>query len=187
MKKAAPIMTGSSFDTVTPFLRRVAADLPERAMPVAGRAASNLFVRHFRDLSRQRHRPESPRNYYADAAKSTGFLVTPKAAYVEVGQVGIGLHLRGGTVRPKRAKALTIPTRRAQGRRAREIQNLFVLKARSGRTWLAQNDNGRVRLFFLLVKKADIPRDPTVIPSDADIERVIDAALKQWMERQYGR
>jgi len=71
----------------------------------------------------------------------------------------------GGVVTPYRAKALTIPiAAEAVGRRARDFDNLFIITI-NGNVYLAANNNGELKLFYLLLDSVTIPKQPYLRPA----------------------
>jgi len=82
----------------------------------------------------------------------------------------------GGVIRPKKAKALTIPiSPEADGHRARDFQNTFVLKKSDDpqRIGLIMQDRGEGKdplALFVLRKSATIPARPWLFWVDADEE-----------------
>ncbi len=69
------------------------------------------------------------------------------------------------TIRPKRAKALTIPIDKiSYARRAGELRREGHSIFRAGRV-LAENDGGKLRPLYLLVKKTVLPKDEGLLPT----------------------
>jgi hypothetical protein len=146
---------------------------------IASKAAT-VVKDHFVALGRARHRGGSF-NFYGRAARATSHGVSGQAAFVSIDQEGIALRRYGGTVRPRKGKYLTIPAdKSAHGKRAREFGNLHFRRNASG-------DSGRLcdpagRVFYWLIKQSTHKPDPSVLPTDAEIQTAATAAMQDWVE-----
>jgi len=146
---------------------------------IAAKAAT-VVKDHFVALGRARHRGGSF-NFYGRAARATSHGVSGQAAFVSIDQEGIALRRYGGTVRPRKGKYLTIPAdKSAHGKRAREFGNLHFRRNASG-------DSGRLcdpagRVFYWLIKQSTHKPDPSVLPTDAEIQTAATAAMQDWVE-----
>ncbi len=146
---------------------------------VIAAAAADVVQEHFVGLGRDRHRGGTF-NFYGRAARATTSGVQGKSAYVSIDQEGIALRRFGGTVRPRSSKYLTIPAiDAAQGKRAREFADLHFRKNR--------RDGGRLcdtagRVFFWLVKQSTHQPDPSVLPTDGEIQSAATEAMADWVE-----
>lgn len=167
-------------DDVSPRLaeiERFLADRPGRL--VMAEAAAELTRGHFAQLAAVRHRPQVTPNFYANAARATTAEVDATDALVVIDHIGIAQRYYGGLLRPKKAKRLTIPiSDEAQGRRASEISDLFYLRLRNGKEFLARRDSGG-GLDFLYVLKAQVQQDPdpSVLPTDEEYFDAIAQSL----------
>ena len=171
------------------------ADLlpPAAVLAEAGaRGVSNAVVRHLRRRPANR-RGFPSRGYWADAADSVSVLPSAGGtATVEISKEGAALHYEGGTVRPKDGgRALAIPlAAEVYGRKPSEwsgfrrggeagdddvLQLFWPKNSRHG--FLKHRDTGD--LLYLLVPKATIKADPSVLPSDGEM---LDAAREGIME-----
>ena len=171
------------------------ADLlpPDAVLAQAGaRGVSNAIVRHLRRRpANRRGFPSS--GYWADAADSVSVLPsTGGTAAVEISKEGVALHYEGGTVRPKdggRALAIPLaaevygrkPSEWSGFRRGDEADGDDVLQRfwpkNSAHGFLKHRDTGE--LYYLLVPRATIKADPSVLPSDGEM---LDAAQEGIME-----
>lgn len=101
-------------DSISPDLRRLLRTL-DPAGPVGkilGRAAANELRRHFRALNGKRaNRLGGPRsNFYSRVAETVNApRVVPGAVVVQISHPHIAQRLFGGTLRPRKAKALAVP------------------------------------------------------------------------------
>lgn len=153
-------------------------DLPRKTVnEAAAIAVRNLFIRNFRRKENGGGNSKGfPRSHYwAQAASATRLVdVTDEKAVVEIDHPGVALHARGGVVRPFRAKSLAIPLRpEVYGANPREgtISGLFVIASKkSGRALLAgKGEDGKARIYWLLLKSARVRADPSTLPSDDDL------------------
>lgn len=124
----------------------------------------------------------------------------------EAGQ-NIRIHVHGGTIKPKAAKALTIPIiREAHGMRAAEYEQqygteLFTIRGkkalfektgrgsatnategrRRGNTIPIQRDE-KIRAVFALATEAKIPADPTALPDEATLLAALQEEAEDWFD-----
>lgn len=133
-----------------------------------------------------RHRPGWPRSgYWAHASESASGEADEHAAWVIVRKEGVGLHLRGGTVKSSRPGGkLAIPLRaELAGVNPREQfparGDAFVLTSRgrspTGRAYLAYREGRALRLAYLLLSSVTIRADRTVLPPS---DRLAEAARR---------
>jgi len=95
----------------------------------------------------------------------------------------------GGPIRPKRAKALTIPlTREARAKRARDIPGLFVVKPRPGadpeHVGTLARQKGKSGVEPLYVLRSSVEIGPHPIPSYEDEIDYIAGALERAIEKE---
>lgn len=87
-----------------------------------------------------------------------------------------GIHEYGCTIKPKRAKYLTVPVHhKAVGKKARDFNNLWTLRADSGELFLCQNrGKDSFDVLFWLTKSVTIPeRSFLRTGHDENIDRII--------------
>lgn len=121
-------------------------------------------------------------NYYAEAAENVSAAASGRVAKVEIDHPGIALHYEGGTVYPKK-KALAIPIDPS-------VATIWPSEAGGIATgngysmfWPKKSSHGFIKdaetseLLWLLVPKADIPADPSVLPTDESILNAAEAAI----------
>lgn len=157
---------------------------PEKLIPsahVAAEAASRgievLIIGHLR----KKNDATSPRagfpksNYYAKASNTVSSRASGNVARVEVDYPGVAMHYEGGTVYPKK-KALAIPLDPAvAGIWPSEYAGMGheLFKTPAG----ALGDRKTGQILWLLVPKATIPADPSVLPSDGQILSAAEDAV----------
>jgi hypothetical protein len=190
---------------LTAVQRMVLEMQPERLLPVAGRAGVNCVRGHLLALNRNRpNRLGGPRTeYWRRAANATNYRPAGDGVILSINQIGMRLHADGGTVRPTKAKFLTIPVNpKAHGKRAREMDLELVYGAggvpialatkptlsrsvtttRTGRT-VRRNTGRRGEIMFRLVRSVTLRADPTVLPTEDDLGGAVIAALQSSITR----
>lgn len=142
---------------------------------------NQLFRDHFAALQNQRGRSGGT-GFYAKASDSVFHRITPEGIWVGSRQIGLRQRLHGGTIRPKRAKYLTIPIHPdAYGKRAGDSSmDLSFIRTGSGVALLAATgENGYFVPYYLLLKSVTQKADPGVIPTKEKIFKTTHAGLKQ--------
>lgn len=190
---------------LTAVQRAVLETNPGRLQPVAGHAAVNTVRQHLLLLNRNRpNRLGGPRTeYWRRAAGATNFRATGEGVTVSISQLGMRLHAEGGTVRPTKARFLTIPVNpKAHGKRAREMDlelvygqggkpvalatkptlSRSVTQTRGGRI-VSRNTGRRGEIMFALVRSAAIKADPAVLPDNAVLGGEVVRALASSIDR----
>lgn len=149
----------------------------------AGRGISNAVKRHLVSRDTRGRADGLPRTgYWGDAASSVTTEVTGALAVVTIHKEGAALHYYGGVVYPVDAKALAIPkTAAAAGKRPREFdpsREKLALVWPKGEKAGSLRDRETDETVYLLVARAPIPADPSVIPSDDELVRAANDAME---------
>jgi hypothetical protein len=149
-------------------------------------------------------------NFYKRAARATTFAMDGKtSAVVSVNHLGITQRYYGGTIKPVKAKKLTIPARpEAYGKRAREFSNLVLAFGRRGPFALVEAHSqevsfGRQRkdgsravkqgaivgggVLFWLVDSVHQDPDHSVLPTEAKTAEMAVAAGEAFIAREERR
>ena len=143
----------------------------------------------------QNSRPEAgmPKSgYYGQAANAVTSTVNGNEATINIPKEGIRLHFYGGTVRPGAGKkALAIPKDpKTAGMRAMEYdptrQKMHLVWPKGSKVgFLVENGKGRSKasekLMYLLVPKATIRADRSILPHEGAIRTAIDEAMEAVM------
>lgn len=204
-------------DDATPVVRALGRAVePARLKPIVGRAGVNCYRAHLfeANASRPNLLGGTRTNYYAGAARSTHFDVLADGVLISVNQIGLRLHVLGGTVKPVVKKFLTIPARsEAHGKRAGEFNGLFIVFGKSGRpialaraaqsligfrrdgnrsvVGVSRRGSAGGEILFWLVDSVTVRPDPSLVPDDvklyAAISTAVDAYLQLQMDRTQGR
>ena len=91
----------------------------------------------------------------------------PNPGSIEINIPGASRAFHDLDIRPVEASVLTIPVNKeAEGKRAREFNDLFFFKTKNGKSFLGKVVNGSLTSFFLLVKHVHQKQDRTLLPSD---------------------
>ena len=86
---------------------------------------------------------------------------------VRIDVPGITRAYRDLTIKPRFRKALTIPMHRSSyGKRAGEFNDLFLLKKKNGKAFLAHTVGGKLVFMYYLAKSVFQKRDERLMPSD---------------------
>lgn len=148
---------------------------PAEELADAGRFGIEVLVKNHllaRNDSRSSRGTMPKSSYYAHAAESVSSSVKGNKAEVTINQRGVALHYYGGIVLPTNGrKALAIPKHPAVHDEkpstfdpSRQILKLIWPKGSSSGT-LRHKNSGEV--YFLLISKANIPADRSVLPTEA--------------------
>ena len=114
--------------------------------------------------------------YYADAAKNVEASVDGATIRVEIDHPGLAMHYEGGIVYPKK-KALALPIDPAvAGIWPSEYSRDHKLFKTPGGA-LGDADTGKI--LYILLPKATIPSDQSVLPTDAEIFGAVGEALME--------
>lgn len=159
---------------------------PERLIPdahvaaeAAVRGVEALIIEHLRkknDGTRPNRWGMPKTNYYADAAKNVEASVDGATVRVEIDHPGLAMHYEGGTVYPKK-KALAIPIDASvAGIWPSEYSRDHQLFKTPGGA-LGDADTGKI--LYILLPKATIPADPSVLPTDTEIFGAVEEALME--------
>ena len=149
----------------------------------AGRGISNAVKRHLVERDARGRSDGLPRTgYYGDAASGVTTEVSGSRAVVTIHKEGVALHYYGGVVYPTDAKALAIPKSPATaGKRPKEFdpdRAKLALVWPKGETAGTLRDKETDEVVYLLVSKAKIKEDKTVLPTDAELESAGMSAME---------
>jgi hypothetical protein len=193
-------------DQATPALRNLLRQAGgATGLKVAARGVANVLRDHFDERDRtDSNKLGGKRTHFWRAVRRSVQtpIVRGSTGVVGINHVGIGQKVRGGTIKPVRAKFLTIPADpRAYGKRAGEFNNLSfgIVDGRPALVESEQTDFklGRRRkdgsrkitvlgtrgggVIYWLVKKVHQNADPRALPSDRDLGAGAARALGDWL------
>ena len=133
---------------------------------------------HFIERNREPNKRGWPKqNFWAQIAAATfPGEITDDRGEVVISDYRMRMRVEGGTIKPKEKKALTIPLRQeAAGKRASTLERdlgvkLFVPGSKDNpKNVLAAMIDGRLEVFYALVKSVEHPADPDALPPDETI------------------
>ena len=159
---------------------------PERLIPdahvaaeAAVRGVEALIIAHLRkknDGTKPNRWGMPKTNYYAEAAneKNVEASVVGATIRVEIDHPGLAMHYEGGTVYPKK-KALAIPIDASVAGiwPSEYSQDHKLFKTPGGA--LGDADTGKI--LYILLPKATIPADPSVLPTDEETLKTAEEAV----------
>jgi hypothetical protein len=161
---------------------------------VMGRGVANTLRKHFSKLDRQRpNRLGGTRtHFYGQVRRSVQqpVLLGGDGVKVSIPHVGIAQRYFGGKIEPVNVDWLTIPARsEAYGKRAREFNDLDFVLFRPDLAALVQRDQTDVGsgeesgggVFFWLKKEVEQQPDPTVLPTDAELQTAAVTAGEKYI------
>ena len=165
---------------------------PERLIPdahVAAEAAVRgvevLIIEHLRNKNdgTKPNRWGMPKmNYYADAAKNVEASVDGATVRVEIDHPGLAMHYEGGTVYPKK-KALAIPIDASVAGIWPSEANAYANEDEYALIWPKNSSHGFIKdveqnqLLWLLIPKATIKADKSVLPTDEETLKTAEEAV----------
>ena len=124
-------------------------------------------------------------DFWKSISQATQVLsVSDDGAVVTVADHRLRIHVQGGTIRPVRAKSLTIPLiPEARGLFAASYEQatgreLFILKG-----VLAEKTDNGIRAVYALKKQVTIPKDPDALPSPEAISNALQEETQDWLAR----
>jgi len=150
----------------------------------AGRGVSNAVKRHLVERDARGRSDGLPRTgYYGDAASGVTTEVNGSRAVVTIHKEGVALHYYGGVVYPTDGhKALAIPKVAAvAGKRPAEAdpdRSKFAIVWPKGKTAGTLRDKESGEVVYLLVPKATIPEDKTILPTEDEMKSAGMAAME---------
>lgn len=169
-------------DGATPRLRALGAMLgrPEALLLPTARQGATLLRRYYRGLDGAKaNRLGGARTHYWQKVASSvnnPVLRDRTGAGIAIGQAGLGLHVSGGTVRPREKQWLAIPIHAeshgvwARDWRARHPDRpLFRIRGKRN-LLLAEAVGDGVRPLYVLKKEQQIPPDPEALPAAKNFE-----------------
>jgi len=141
---------------------------------VLGRSVEGSLRDHFADRQNEPNKRGWPKQQFWDRIRNrTAFSgATESEASVVIADRAMAAKVYGARIVPKEKKMLAIPLRaEVYGvmPRAKTIPGLFLWKSPRGNLFLAAKEQGgkALRIFWLLVSRANVPADPKALPSEA--------------------
>lgn len=104
---------------------------------------------------------------------------------INIDVAGITRAYKNLTIRPIKSRALTIPMHRsAYGKKASEFSDLFVVKKKNGKSFLAKsNGSGGITFMYFLANQVHQPRDSRLMPSDDIFRKNICSRITSYIQK----
>jgi hypothetical protein len=185
-------------DGLTPALKAAAGQIsPARCAKIAARLAADVFISHFENLSRERHRSQMPHDFYLTAARSTIGRSEGSSAIVEVSApTGLRQRVMGGKIYATKSyslrggrtySALWIPVGEAVGRTGGDYRGALAVIWNSTTQKGVALDKSTRAVLFALVPSVDQEPDPSVMPSDFDLRSAVIPVLCEKLAKAWQR
>ena len=184
-------------DKATPALKKIIALLDGQEISqlnqVGARSATNASIDYHRGFNQKKGWRGS--NYISGPGRKSGDFgqniilgwnfvsATKNGATIQNGAPFFAQKVNGGTIRPKKAKALTIPmVSEAVGRRAADYQSStgnILFKITGKNALFEKKEDGSVRPVYALVKQVTQKPWPKALP---DRDLLEESFTKGWMD-----
>lgn len=153
---------------------------PLAAMKVLGRATTNLYRAHFRDLHAKHPNKLGGKRtrFWLDVAKSVSLVeATEKQVKIGIGHPAIAQKVYGGTIKARRVKNLAIPlTAKAYGIGPREFKDPLHFIRSGSKKYLS--DKQGVPQYLLTPSVTQKPQQDA-LPSQAAVVSVVYDTLQE--------
>lgn len=164
--------SGSNINVgIANLFRRLQSHLNQKSGKVIAKGLSDAIKAHFRfQFPGSKHYDPSKVSPSNDSGLNEGV--------VDVDVPGVSRAYHDIDIRPKFRQALTIPMHReAFGRSAADFNDLFVVKKRDGKAFLASNNGGNLSMMFFLAKHVHQSMDARIMPTDNELASVAMSRL----------
>ena len=102
---------------------------------------------------------------------------------VDVDVPGVSRAYHDIDIIPRNRQYLTIPMHReAFGKKAPDFNDLFVVKKKDGKAFLAKNDGGNLSMMFFLAKHVHQRMNPSIMPTDNELASVAMSRLSRLVQ-----
>lgn len=166
-------------------LEQMLADPSDLNVTLGERLESDLSDYFVKRNQQPNKRGWNKRDWWAKVANDMNLLIESNGARLIINEPGFALRLFGGVVRPKTAKALTIPlTEKAYlAERASEFPGeLFRPR---GTNILATEDGDDFEAHYALVKKTTHEPDDEALPKLEDLEKMLAEETSNYVKNQF--
>ncbi|MEM8550616.1 MAG: hypothetical protein AAGF10_07475 [Verrucomicrobiota bacterium] len=179
-------------DEISPALTELLAELENKTglHKAVGRRGEMVFKEHFdaRDQEPNK-RGWAKQHFWAQISESTAFTgADDQGATVAIQDGRFAQKLYGGTIRPKKAKALAIPLREeAYGVQpgGGQITGLFIIRSRAKqRAFLARREGDRLSVYYALLKTVTQEPDDRALPPEREVSSALLEEIVDYLNRQ---
>jgi hypothetical protein len=154
-------------DAVTPALQRMSAAMaPGQLNRMIGLAGVKCVKEHLfaLDSARPNRLRGNRKHFYSQAAKSTHYTLVPDGALISISQIGAAQRYFGGTIKPVKAKCLTIPAcAEAYGKRAREFNSLRYVQFGRGSGAKKALVEAAASMIHITKKRKQVKHDASIL------------------------
>lgn len=159
------------------ILRRVVSNLDHKSGKIITNALLWTTRNHFQTIY-----PDS-NNFSPNKVQKDELVENGNTGAIDIYTKGINRNYHDVTIKPIRAKALTIPIHRsAYGKTASQFQDLFMVKKKDGRAFLAMNDGKNLTFMFRLAKSAFQKQDDRLMPKDETYKDNIASRIQAYIQ-----
>lgn len=167
---------------------------PQRAFKVAGNAVANKLKKHFRERNQEPNAEGWKKSgFWAQIRDSVQVLDEGNGAVVQINDPRFNLKFYGGTVTPKRGRALSIPLHE-------EFKGVLPSTFPKDKFFFLPNEDGdnvgilaehlgnnTIRPAYLLRSKTTHKADPDALPPMADLQAEALTAVQRFFERELAK
>lgn len=189
-------LEGKAGEYLAKLLARLGAAGRRTLEGAAARPVADAVRRHLFALGTSRHATAqklgaTPTNIIGRTAENVAVRQGGEGTQVVVPHPMFRRAYHDIVIRPVRAKALAIPVSgEAYGKAPRSFANLFVWKSKKGNKFLARRDGKELSLVYLLKEAVSQPKDPSLLPTEAELwsaaKRGLAAEIRRIAARQGG-
>lgn len=180
---------GKAGEYLAQLMARLGTAERRRLEGSAARSVADTVRRHLAALGTSRHATArrlgaTPTNVIARTAENVAVRQGGEGTEVVVPHPMFRRAFRNIAIRPQRAKALAIPVSgEAYDKAPRSFADLFVWKSKKGNKFLARRDGQRLSLVYLLKDAVTQPKDPTLLPTTAELSAAAKRGLADMIRR----
>ena len=123
-----------------------------------------------------------PGSQHYSPEKVTENSATGRVGVIDIDIPGITRAYHDIDIYPKRSKALSIPLHRdAYGKSPKAFNDLFVVKKKDGRGFLARNNGGSIEMMYALRQHVHQKQDKRLMPSDETLADNIFGRIRAYL------
>ncbi len=160
---------------------------PAWAGKIAAMAGYTRIREHLMDVVSHRHTSAqrlnaTPSGFWAGASEQVRLNLATAGGEIVIEHPGIRRAVSDVVIRPKHAKALTLPLHAmSYGKRVGEVERALgekLVRPKGSRILARQAPKGKLTPMYLLTAQAFLPKDPTLLPSEEAMAEAIQEAVE---------